>query len=529
MPKRRLRQVVGAEREELGASAAISSARSAARGSSIIVPTMIVRASRRAPARRPAAIATMRACTMSSSSCHGDQRDHDLGHAPATPVALAALDRRLEDGARLHLVDLGIGDRQPAAADARASGWTRAARRRGRAASRRRRRAPSATSAISSSLCGRNSCSGGSSSRMVTGRPCHDLEQLDEVAALHRQDLGQRRAAARPRRRRRIISRTATMRSGVEEHVLGAAQADALGAELARRPRVGGRVGVGADLQPARLVGPAPSAWRSRRTAPARRIGTAPRITSPVRAVDGDDVALLERDVPPARDRRWRCSRSRSAPAPETQGLPMPRATTAAWLVMPPRAVRMPSRRMHAVDVLRAGLDADQDHLRALRLRASRPRRRSNTISPVAAPGEAGRPGRDDCRARRLGIERRMQQLVERAGLDAADRLLAADQALATMSTAIFSAALAVRLPVRVCSIQSLPFCDGELDVLHVAVMLLEPLADRVELARRPPASASSSEGCVRPAPLARRFGQAAACGCPATTSSPWALTRNSP
>src|ERR687889_516898 len=29
-------------------------------------------------------------------------------------------------------------------------------------------------------------------------------------------------------------------------------------------------------------------------------------------------------------------------PAPATQGRPMPRATTAAWLVMPPRVVRMP-------------------------------------------------------------------------------------------------------------------------------------------------------------------------------------------
>ena len=34
-----LREVVGAEREELGAASAISSARSAARGSSIMVPT----------------------------------------------------------------------------------------------------------------------------------------------------------------------------------------------------------------------------------------------------------------------------------------------------------------------------------------------------------------------------------------------------------------------------------------------------------------------------------------------------------
>ena len=28
--------------------------------------------------------------------------------------------------------------------------------------------------------------------------------------------------------------------------------------------------------------------------------------------------------------------------APATQGVPMPRQTTAAWLVMPPREVRMP-------------------------------------------------------------------------------------------------------------------------------------------------------------------------------------------
>jgi hypothetical protein len=43
----------------------------------------------------------------------------------------------------------------------------------------------------------------------------------------------------------------------LEEHVLGAAQADALGAEVASALRVGGRVGVGAHAQRAELVGPA--------------------------------------------------------------------------------------------------------------------------------------------------------------------------------------------------------------------------------------------------------------------------------
>ena len=36
------------------------------------------------------------------------------------------------------------------------------------------------------------------------------------------------------------------------------------------------------------------------------------------------------------------CSSTSSDSAPATHGIPMPRATTAAWLVMPPRAVRMP-------------------------------------------------------------------------------------------------------------------------------------------------------------------------------------------
>jgi hypothetical protein len=46
---------------------------------------------------------------------------------------------------------------------------------------------------------------------------------------------------------------------------------------------------------------------------------------------------------------------------------------------------------MHAVDVLRAGLDAHQDDL-AARLLAASASSEEKTISPAAAPGEAGRP-----------------------------------------------------------------------------------------------------------------------------------------
>ena len=202
------------------------------------------------------------------------------------------------------------------------------------------------------------------------------------------------------------------MRSSLEEHVLGAAQADALGAELARRARRRRRVGVGADLERADLVGPVHQRRRSRRTARAATVGTSPSMTSPVVPSSVMTSPAFTRRAArrvsvPARRRR-----SRTSPAPATQGLPMPRATTAAWLVMPPRAVRMPSA---------ACMPWMSSGVVSMRTRI--------TFSPAARQllglvgGEhdlarrgarRGRQALGDHLARRLGIERRVQQLVER-------------------------------------------------------------------------------------------------------------------
>ena len=57
---------------------------------------------------------------------------------------------------------------------------------------------------------------------------------------------------------------------GFEEHMLGAAKADAFGAEAPRRRRIVRRVGIGANLQCADRNPPSPSAWRNRRSVPAR-------------------------------------------------------------------------------------------------------------------------------------------------------------------------------------------------------------------------------------------------------------------
>ena len=77
-------------------------------------------------------------------------------------------------------------------------------------------------------------------------------------------------------------------------------------------------------------------------------------------------------------------------PAPTTQGRPMPRATTAAWLDLPPTAVRMP---------LATSMPWISSGVVSLRTRITGPFSDSSTASsalkaqrPTAAPGDAAMP-----------------------------------------------------------------------------------------------------------------------------------------
>ena len=67
--------------------------------------------------------------------------------------------------------------------------------------------------------------------------------------------------------------------------------------------------------------------------------GTSPDTTIP--APPSSETKSPSRSVTPPAVTVW--SPRRSTSAPTTAGLPQPRATTAAWLTRPPRAVRMPS------------------------------------------------------------------------------------------------------------------------------------------------------------------------------------------
>ena len=102
--------------EKNSAASAMSPARSAARGSSIMVPTWY---SKLAPVSfcTASAMATMRSLTRSSSGLVMTSGTITSGMT-GCPVALAACDRRLEDGARLHLGNFGERHREAAAAEA---------------------------------------------------------------------------------------------------------------------------------------------------------------------------------------------------------------------------------------------------------------------------------------------------------------------------------------------------------------------------------------------------------------------------
>jgi len=122
----------------------------------------------------------------------------------------AGRDRTLEGGQRLHLSNFRTRDREPHAAEAqRGSNSCNSTARRLTSTL-----APTAaaTSGISASVWGRNSCSGGSSSRIVTDSPLMMVKSSAKPARCMGRSLPS--VARRPATSSlRIISRTAAIRS----------------------------------------------------------------------------------------------------------------------------------------------------------------------------------------------------------------------------------------------------------------------------------------------------------------------------
>ena len=242
------------------------------------------------------------------------------------------------------------------------------------------------------------------------------------------------------------------MRSVVEEHVLGAAQADALGAELAGLGGVVGGVGVGADLQAAVLVGP------------------------------GHDPAELAADggVHSGDGARRRCCRwSRPGTASRPRGRSCrPELKLLVLLIHHDGAAAGHAAgahaaghdggvrghaaadgqdalgSLHALDILGRGLQADQDHL----LAPGGPLLGVLSGEDDLAAGGAGGGGQShepmaggllQGGGVKLGVQQGVQSCL---GSIMATAFFSSIMPSSTRSQAIFRAAAAVRLPLRVWS-----------------------------------------------------------------------------
>lgn len=143
-----------------------------------------------------------------------------------------------------------------------------------------------------------------------------------------------------------------------------------------------------------------------------------------------------------------------SSAKPQTQVRPMPRATTAAWLVLPPREVSTP---------LAAIMPPRSSGLVSLRTRMTgcpacacvSAVLESNTMCPVAAPGDAAMP----LPSWFLSASASNRGNISCASWAPFTRSSASSIVIRFSSTscvAMRKAAAAVRFPTRVCSIQSL-------------------------------------------------------------------------
>ena len=246
----------------------------------------------------------------------------------------------------------------------------------------------------------------------------HDLEQFGEVAALHRQDLRQRRTTGllgigedHLAHRENAVS--------LEEHVFGAAKPDPLGAELECGACIRRRIRIGAHAELAHLVGPRHQRAELAGHFRLDHLDLAEQHLAG-RAIDGDDVAALQGV---AGDRQGSgividADRTRARDAGLAHAARHHRRMRGHAAACGEDAFRG----MHAVNVFRTGLDPHQNDLAALLLERFGILRGEHDLARRSARRRR-QAGGDDL-ALRLRVDGRMQQLIERARIDAHHRFV---------------------------------------------------------------------------------------------------------
>ena len=220
--------------------------------------------------------------------------------------------------------------------------------------------------------------------------PAHRAQDADEILPLDRQQLIERPLTLRValREDHPLHDRKPVF---LEEHVLGPAQPDAFRAELEGPLRVPGIVRVRPHAEAPNLVRP-PEQRLEIAVLAHVRVDRADRTAEHFagRAVDRDRIARVHHLAVHAELPRVRIDAD-GLRAGDARLAPATRATTAAWLVAPPRAVRIP--RATSIPCTSSGFVSGRTRITAFPCCAiSTAASGSNTTRPVAAPGEALRP-----------------------------------------------------------------------------------------------------------------------------------------
>ena len=300
-----------------------------------------------------------------------------------------------------------------------------------------------------------------------------------EVAALHRQDLRQSGLALLERvSDDHLANRLDTGR--LEEHMLGTAQADAFRAELACLRSVARRIAVGADVQGTDLVSPAHEAAEVAGQLSFLRRDSA-EVNVAGRAVERDNVAFLGNRAVGERDDLVLFGNLDAVYAGNTAGA---HAACNNGCVRGHAAAcgHDALGNCHAVDVLRGGLLTDQNDLEA-----------GLVCLCSSVSGEVNRAAGSTGRCRQAGgnrgsglqcfrIEGRMQQCVELLRLYLHDSLLLGAYALVYEVNCNLERCLSGTLAVTGLEHIELAVFDGELHILHIAVVLLEAAGNVNEL-----------------------------------------------
>ena len=316
------------------------------------------------------------------------------------------------------------------------------------------------------------------------GLAVHGLEHTEEVVGLDLQQLAEGL----------LLSAGAVgqdeglddLLAVAQEHVLGAVETDALGAEVAGQLGVLGVVSVGADAEDAAaggvatdLVGPLEDGLEVAGELGAHQ-GHGAQDDVAGGAVDGDDVALVEHDVGAGDGdllglgvdlQGLGAADAGGAHATGDDGGVAGLATVAGQDALGGD---------HALEVVRRGLPAHEDAGLVLVGAVDGLLGGEDDLAHGGARGGVHALGED--LEVGLGVELRVQELVELLGGHAHDGLLAGDGALGLELHGDGERGHGGALAHAGLEHPELALLDGELDVHHVVVVLLELDEDLVEL-----------------------------------------------